>query len=565
MCTICGEIVISDVAPEICITCGAGKEMFVCIGAADAKPEKKSEKALFKWMCTVCGDVFISDVCPTVCATCGAGKEFFQCLGPADSPVAQDAQDAAQSQSAHHMTAGTPPTVTTVAPTRRCWRCSVCGDLSAPLDAQPAACSLCGAGKDLLVAEEIMCDITLKGLDCFNGHILIVGAGGAGIAALKAIREANKICSVTMVSTEPYKPYSRPALVKMLQPEMIDKAKLLPENYFEENKVTLLLGTKVASINYSTKQAKVIKPTGEDVIHFDKLILATGGYTGCPMSDCLDSKLTNVFGVRTIDDIKAIGAFIKKNDPKICALIGGGLTCLEMAESLHHFGIKSHIIEMAPMLLPNQLAEMGSKAFTKVLEENGVMAHTNIKTKGLSKNADGTMATGVVTDVGLTINADFILFSVGTRPTVDLAKSIEGLKINNGIIVDSHMETSLSGVYSCGDCAEFDGRITPNWTVASAQGRIAGINSLKAADWITYTPEPSPYAMCCFTTVFSCGSRTGEENVVIRRGCNVIELWFTGGSLVGVVLVGKEVGVFTQDLKAAIKERKSFKQVMALL
>ena len=81
------------------------------------------------------------------------------------------------------------------------------------------------------------------------------------------------------------------------------------------------------------------------------------------MSDCLDSKLTNVFGVRTIDDIKAIGAFIKKNDPKICALIGGGLTCLEMAESLHHFGIKSHIIEMAPMLLPNQLAEMGSKYY----------------------------------------------------------------------------------------------------------------------------------------------------------------------------------------------------------
>ncbi|HDQ25533.1 MAG TPA: FAD-binding protein, partial [bacterium] len=55
-----------------------------------------------------------------------------------------------------------------------------------------------------------------------------------------------------------------------------------------------------------------------------------------------------------------------------------------------------------------------------------------------------------------------VIFTAGVKPSL---KFIEGTTIKytcGGISVNEHMETNVSGVYACGDCAEFKSAITGN-------------------------------------------------------------------------------------------------------
>jgi 3-phenylpropionate/trans-cinnamate dioxygenase ferredoxin reductase subunit len=50
------------------------------------------------------------------------------------------------------------------------------------------------------------------------------------------------------------------------------------------------------------------------------------------------------------------------------------------------------------------------------------------------------------------VEADFALIGIGIVPNVELA-SAAGLKVDNGIVVDSHARTEDSAIYAIGDCA----------------------------------------------------------------------------------------------------------------
>ena len=71
------------------------------------------------------------------------------------------------------------------------------------------------------------------------------------------------------------------------------------------------------------------------------------------------------------------------------------------------------------------------------------------------------------------------------KPNVELARAA-GIRVGpkGGIEVNSRMETSVPGVYACGDCVEtndlISGKTSLNlfWHNANRQGRVAGCNSV---------------------------------------------------------------------------------------
>src|SRR5262249_56782990 len=58
---------------------------------------------------------------------------------------------------------------------------------------------------------------------------------------------------------------------------------------------------------------------------------------------------------------------------------------------------------------------------------------------------------------GSMIPADAVVVAAGIRANTALARTA-GLKVNGGIVVDDHLETSVAGVYAIGECAEHRGR-----------------------------------------------------------------------------------------------------------
>ena len=85
------------------------------------------------------------------------------------------------------------------------------------------------------------------------------------------------------------------------------------------------------------------------------------------------------FVYRTIEDLNAIESCARRS--KRGAVVGGGLLGLEAAGALKNLGVETHVIEFAPMLMAEQLDQMGGEQLRRKIESMGVKVHTSKNTK----------------------------------------------------------------------------------------------------------------------------------------------------------------------------------------
>ena len=84
---------------------------------------------------------------------------------------------------------------------------------------------------------------------------------------------------------------------------------------------------------------------------------------------------------------------------------------------------------------------------------------------------------------GEAIPADFVLVGIGVHPRTAIADSA-GLSVDNGVLVDSRMQTSDPDIYAAGDIAAYSDPFSgerarvEHWVVAERQGEIAAANML---------------------------------------------------------------------------------------
>jgi len=179
--------------------------------------------------------------------------------------------------------------------------------------------------------------------------------------------------------------------------------------------------------------------------------------------------------------------------PKRMAVIGAGVIGMEFASIFGVFGSQVTVFEKLPGILPPVDEEM-SKRLVALLARRGVKVHTGASVDGIStggglKRVSARDAAG--NDVS--VEADTVVVAVGRRADfggIDLdALGIE--RDRKGIVVDSHMMTSVPGIYAAGDVL---GR---TWLahVASHEG-IAAIRNIMGDDCeMSYGVIPS----CVFT------------------------------------------------------------------
>ncbi|MDA3821375.1 MAG: FAD-dependent oxidoreductase, partial [Bacteroidales bacterium] len=188
----------------------------------------------------------------------------------------------------------------------------------------------------------------------------------------------------------------------------------------------------------------------------------------------------HVFQLWTLDDMDNINNFIKDKEPKTAAVVGGGFIGLEMVEALAKRGIKVTLIEMAPQVMPTLEGEIAG-FITKELLDYGV-------TLKLGKSLQSVEEKKVLLNDGTTVDADFVLLSVGVKPTLQLAID-SGLELGSrgGLKVSNEMQTSDPSIYAAGDMVEITHNVL-NKTVriplagpANRQGRIVAENALGAS------------------------------------------------------------------------------------
>lgn len=456
----------------------------------------------------------------------------------------------------------------------RRWRCIVCGEVIVSV-LPPETCPACGARAEAFVClglAEAEATAEVRQKTAFAGKVVIVGAGGAALAAAKAMREFNDACSIALVTKEAERPYYRPSLTKLLGDPAVrsDPAfRLAPDEWYAQQRVTVSTSAEVTSVDTAAHTATVRDRDGQRVLQYDKLILATGGNNFVPVPDL---PAGNVFGVRLASDIDAITAFLARfpGGPAHArvVIIGGGLAALETAAALRKLGAVSiSMVEMVPRILPRQLSEEASRIYQGVLGRAGVKLFLGTTCGRVDRNGD--RAVGVTLCSGDHIELDLLCFSIGTVPDVALAKSI-GCKVNRGIVVDDAMRTSVDGVFACGDCTEFSGRNIPNWTEASGQGRVAGLQVVGAtsAPGAKFVRQASPYFLDAFLDVFSVGQVDACPSKVSHRGegDRLLELCFgKGRTLIGAIILGDWVRDFQTPITLAVNKAMPFAEAMEFI
>lgn len=274
---------------------------------------------------------------------------------------------------------------------------------------------------------------------------VIIGASHGGVQVAASLREMNYSGRIILAAEEPHLPYHRPPLSKaLLDPAQPDGLMLRPSAFYEQKDITLRLGKRVDAIDLDKH---VVRFGSEEAIGFDHLVLATGARARIPQIEGIN--LRNVLTLRTLPDAKSLAASL--TDAQDVVVLGAGMIGLEFAAVAARTGRRTTVIDATSRPLLRGLSPEMAQHLQQMHEANGVRF---IFDDGIAAIEGDEAVTAVMTQSGQRIKADLVLVAVGVVPNVELAVAA-GIEADNGIVVDTHLQTSHEGIYAIGDCAAF--------------------------------------------------------------------------------------------------------------
>jgi len=295
----------------------------------------------------------------------------------------------------------------------------------------------------------------------------IVGFGAAGAAACEMLRKSGYTGAITAIGAEETLPVDRPNLSKDYlagnAPE--EWIPLRTAEFYSEQNIEVITGRRALQLDAATKTLTLDNGQRRS---FDAILLATGGD---PIR-LTPPGAERVHVLRTLRDSRAIIAEAEKGRKAL--VLGASFIGLEVAASLRARECDVTVVapEEVPLAKPMG-AELGA-FIRKLHESHGVRFR-------LGTTASKFESDRVILANGEAIVADFIVAGVGVRPNTMLAQ-LARLRVENGVVVDEHLQTSAPGIYAAGDIAlypdPYSGRKlrVEHWAVAEAQGQTAARN-----------------------------------------------------------------------------------------
>ncbi len=302
--------------------------------------------------------------------------------------------------------------------------------------------------------------------------IAVIGHGMVGHKFLEQLDELGLAdVEVTVLCEEPRPAYDRVHLSEFFAGKTAEDLSLVEPGFFERTGFTLRLTARAVAVE---RRANTVTTADGEVVHYDKLVLATGSSPFVPPVPGRDR--ANCFVYRTIEDLEAMKECGARS--KTGVVVGGGLLGLECAKALRDMGLETHVVEFAPRLMAVQVDEGGGRALRSSIEALGLHVHTGRNTVEIVDGA--TARHRMVFSDGTWLETDMIVFSAGIRPRDELARQcVLALGARGGVAVDTHCRTSDRNVYAIGECAAWNdqtfGLVAPGYDMARVAAKhIAG-------------------------------------------------------------------------------------------
>jgi NADPH-dependent 2,4-dienoyl-CoA reductase/sulfur reductase-like enzyme len=309
------------------------------------------------------------------------------------------------------------------------------------------------------------------GQECEAAKVVIVGGGLAASRTAEQLRRAEHAGEVVIISDEVHLPYDRPPLSKeLLRTEDPDIASvtLKPREFYDDNNITLMLGSAVTSLD---SHAETVTLADGTVIDYDELVIATGLV---PKRIPSFPDLAGIHVLRSYDQSRLLRSEAASAGKAV--VIGAGFIGCEVAASLRAVGVDVVMVEPQPEPLASVLGERIGALVTRLHRAEGVDVRTGV---GVAEvRGDGRVRQVVLSD-GAELDADLVVVGIGSRPATDwLAGSdIEVAEHDGGVVCDTVGRASAPHVWALGDVASWrdatghQARVE-HWSNVAEQARV---------------------------------------------------------------------------------------------
>ena len=300
---------------------------------------------------------------------------------------------------------------------------------------------------------------------------VVIGAGPAGVRAAETLREHDPRASITLVSGEPGPPYARMAIPYILGGRIGEDGALQRRDplHFAER-----------DIRYLNARALLVRagPDGGDVdlddgsrLAYDRLLVSTGSSPTRPQIPGTD--LPGVVTCWTLADARVIAPRLRPGARVV--MVGAGFVAGVCMKSLLDRGVKLTVIAgRSGQILRSMMTPAGSRLLQRWLEARGVevVSHAH-----LERIEPGPR---LVTRERAH-DADLVILATGVHPNIAFLEGT-GVHVDQGVLVDDRMRTTVPQVYAAGDVAQGRDFSTGEWVVhalqptATEHGRVAALN-----------------------------------------------------------------------------------------
>ncbi|WP_328814708.1 NAD(P)/FAD-dependent oxidoreductase [Nonomuraea cypriaca] len=347
-------------------------------------------------------------------------------------------------------------------------------------------------------------------------HVVVVGAGLAGLRSAEALRSRGFTGRITLIGQERHRPYDRPPLSKAVLSGAADSS--FVETDFAAIDVDFRPGVSAKALREGVVE------TTEGELDYDGLVIATGAEPIRLPGDGPQHVL------RTLDDAHELRAGLVRGAR--VAIIGAGWIGAEVATAARRAGCAVTVIEAGPTPLA-----------TAVGTEIG--ARTEHWYDGIDLRLDtmvGSVEEGGVELVGGEfIEAHVVVAGIGVRPAVEWLAG-DDIDLHNGVVTDEHLRASLPGTVAAGDCAAWWSRRwqtrlrVEHWDTALNSPEVAA-GTLMGED-VAYDPVPYFWSEQFGHMVQYAGHHPAGERLLYREdpGGTWSAVWLTADDFLTAVL-----------------------------
>lgn len=303
-------------------------------------------------------------------------------------------------------------------------------------------------------------------------------------SAVKGIRSRDAEGSIGMFGLESHAAYDRPPLSKALWKGDSEETVWRKTPY---DGVELHLGVGIVSIDPSSKTAS---DSNGDTHSYEKLLLATG-----VSPRRLDLGDDGIIYYRTFEDYRRLRELTETGNRFV--VIGGGFIGSEIAAALTMNDKQAILVfpgeGIGGSLFPADLA----RNLNAYYEEKGVVVLPHSQVVSCSRRGEQFLVTIKGADSEREELVDGVVAGVGTVLNGTLAQEA-GLDFDQGVKVNSSLQTSDPNIYAAGDVATFFDPTLQEWRRvehednANSMGEFVG--RVMAGEVATFTHLPFFYS-----------------------------------------------------------------------